>query len=47
VFGWTVLGWLLAFVLACTGKTRADEALEAKRQDELLLMMAASGRKDI
>jgi hypothetical protein len=22
--GWTVIGWLLAFVWSCTGKTRAD-----------------------
>ena len=22
--GWTVIGWFLAFIWSCTGKTRAD-----------------------
>ena len=24
VLGWTVIGWFLAFIWSCTGKTRAD-----------------------
>jgi hypothetical protein len=24
-FGWTVIGWLVAFIWSCTGKTRVDD----------------------
>jgi Superinfection immunity protein len=35
-FGWTLIGWLLAFVWASTGRTHADERLEARRHAEML-----------
>jgi hypothetical protein len=35
-FGWTLIGWLLAFVWACSGKTDADVRAEQRRHDELL-----------
>ena len=37
--GWTVIGWFAAFIWSCTGKTRADDRLEAKRHHELKLML--------
>jgi hypothetical protein len=35
--GWTVIGWFVAFIWSCTGKTRADDPLEAKRHVTLML----------
>lgn len=35
-FGWTLIGWLLAFVWACSGKTDRDVKAEQRRHDELL-----------
>jgi hypothetical protein len=40
--GWTVVGWFLAFVWACTGLTNADKAREQRRHEEM--MAAVSGR---
>ena len=37
--GWTVIGWFLAFIWSCSGKTRANDRLEAKRHQELKLML--------
>jgi RsiW-degrading membrane proteinase PrsW (M82 family) len=34
--GWTLIGWLAAFIWACTGRTVADEQLEARRHAEML-----------
>jgi len=34
--GWTLIGWLVAFVWACTGKTDRDVKAEQRRHDELL-----------
>ena len=39
VLGWTVIGWFLAFIWSCTGKTRADDRLAAKRHHEVMLML--------
>jgi len=36
--GWTVIGWFVAFVWSCIGKTRADDRLETKRYHEIMLM---------
>jgi T4 superinfection immunity protein len=36
--GWTVIGWLAAFIWSCTGKTRADDRREAKRHQEVIPM---------
>jgi hypothetical protein len=38
LFGWTVIGWIVAFFWSCTGKTRADNRLKAKRHHEAMLM---------
>jgi len=35
-FGWTLVGWLLAFVWACSGKTNRDVRAEQRRHDELI-----------
>jgi hypothetical protein len=32
-----VIGWFVAFIWSCTGKTRADDRLEAKRRHEVML----------
>jgi hypothetical protein len=37
--GWTVIGWIVAFIWSCTGKTRADDRLEAKRHHDVMLML--------
>jgi hypothetical protein len=39
LFGWTVIGWFLAFIWSCTGKTRANDRLEAQRHQEVKLML--------
>ena len=36
--GCTVIGWFLAFIWSCTGKTRADNQLKAKHHHEAMLM---------
>src|SRR5215831_11292519 len=36
--GWTVIGWVVAFIWSCTGKTRANDRREAKRDHEVVLM---------
>jgi hypothetical protein len=38
--GWTVLGWFVAFIWACTGRTKADLRREEQRHRELLAVMA-------
>jgi Superinfection immunity protein len=42
LLGWTVVGWLLSFVWACTGRTNADKREEKRRHKEMLAMIAAS-----
>jgi len=37
--GWTVIGWFIAFMWSCTGKTRADDRREARRHHEVMLML--------
>lgn len=36
LLGWTVVGWFVAFIWACTGRTRADIRREEKEHRELL-----------
>jgi hypothetical protein len=36
LFGWTFIGWLVAFVWACSGRTHADIRLDAQRHAEML-----------
>lgn len=40
--GWTIAGWLLAFVWSFTGRTEAQVRLEEKRHQEMLAMVASS-----
>ena len=42
--GWTIAGWLLAFVWSFTGRTEAQARLEEKRHQEMLAMVASSKR---
>lgn len=42
-FGWTVFGWLFAFVWACTAETHKERAVEEQRHANL---MAAIGHKN-
>jgi hypothetical protein len=37
--GWTVIGWFVAFIWSCTGKTRADDRLGTKRHHEVMPML--------
>lgn len=37
--GWTLIGWVGAFIWACCGRTAADEQREAKRHAELLVAL--------
>jgi hypothetical protein len=37
--GWTVIGWFVALIWSCTGKTRPDDRREAKRHHEMMLML--------
>ncbi|HEU5247248.1 MAG TPA: superinfection immunity protein [Candidatus Udaeobacter sp.] len=36
LLGWTVLGWFVAFIWACTGRTKADIVREQTQHRELL-----------
>ena len=40
LLGWTVLGWLICFVWACTGRTRKDIAREENQHRQLLEALA-------
>ena len=40
--GWTIAGWLLAFVWSFTGRTEAQARLEEKRHQEMLAMVASA-----
>jgi hypothetical protein len=42
--GWSLVGWVLAFVWAFTGRTQVQAKLEEKRHQEMLAMVAS--RKD-
>jgi len=35
-FGWTLIGWLAAFIWACTGRTVADDQRDERRHQETL-----------
>ena len=41
-FGWTLIGWVLAFIWACTGDTKADLAKKERERLELLAVMKAN-----
>jgi len=41
-FGWTLIGWLLAFVWASSGKTRRDQRVEDQRHRELMSALRGS-----
>jgi hypothetical protein len=40
LLGWTVIGWLVCFVWACTGRTQKDIARENKQHRELMEALA-------
>ena len=40
--GWTVVGWFVAFIWSCRGRTRADDRLETKRHRDMISMLRAS-----
>ena len=40
VLGWTVIGWVVCFIWAFTGRTKADERRDEERHREVLAMMA-------
>ena len=42
LLGWTVVGWFVSFIWACSGTTEADKRREQERHEELLA--AAAGR---
>jgi heme/copper-type cytochrome/quinol oxidase subunit 2 len=44
LLGWTVAGWFVAFIWACSGTTKADEATRDRQHRELLEVVAAGGR---
>jgi threonine/homoserine/homoserine lactone efflux protein len=39
--GWSVIGWFVAFIWACSGETRADVAKRDRQHKELLEIVAA------
>jgi hypothetical protein len=43
LLGWTVAGWIVSFIWACSGTTEADKRREEKRHAELLAAVAATG----
>jgi hypothetical protein len=40
LLGWTVVGWFIAFIWACTGRTRADIRREENQHRQLLEALA-------
>ena len=36
LLGWSVIGWFVAFIWACSGSTSADKRREEERHRELL-----------
>jgi hypothetical protein len=40
--GWTLIGWLLAFIWACSGRTAAEDRREEQRHAELLRSLGGS-----
>ena len=39
--GWTVVGWFVAFIWACSGRTEADAKTEASRHADMLAAIKA------
>ena len=42
LLGWTVIGWIVALVWACTGKTRREVETEEKRHHEMMLVLGST-----
>jgi len=40
LLGWTVVGWFVAFIWACTGRTIADLQREERQHNQLLAALA-------
>jgi hypothetical protein len=45
--GWTLIGWFIAFIWACSGETNAEVAKRDQQHRELLAAVAASGGKAV
>jgi hypothetical protein len=39
--GWTLIGWLVAFIWACSGRTQADVRREDRQHREMLAAITA------
>lgn len=39
--GWTVVGWFVSFIWACSGRTEADAKTEASRHADMLAAINA------
>lgn len=42
LLGWTVVGWFVAFIWACSGRTEADAKTEASRHADMLAAINSS-----
>ena len=45
LLGWTVVGWFVAFIWACSGETHAEIAKRDRQHRELLEVMAVGSIK--
>jgi heme/copper-type cytochrome/quinol oxidase subunit 2 len=43
LLGWTVAGWVVAFIWACSGGTKAEARREEERHREMLEVIASKG----
>jgi hypothetical protein len=44
LLGWTLIGWLVSFIWACSGTTMADKRQEERRHRELLAVIGAQSQ---
>lgn len=45
LLGWTVLGWFVAFIWACSGETRRDVERREEQHNELIAALRANGQE--
>ena len=45
LLGWSVIGWFVAFIWACSGDTSADKRREEERHRELLAATKNAGNR--
>jgi len=46
LLGWTAIGWLVAFIWACVGRTNADDRLDSQRHAELIAALNGRAARD-